>query len=161
VYAASAFTDESGEPGLIFWLRGIGDVEGGWMGVHSLPYRLEADGDDVVVLTHPTLLDRRLEKADDGVLPSVADLEWAARRGDSLVAENLFRLDATGRAIEVTVAGNTHAMPWRGGPVRIVLDGPVLEVFGDCGVLAAPVPATGRDGVLTGGTERAIVHRLA
>jgi hypothetical protein len=51
-------------------------------------------------------------------------------------------------------------MPWDEGPLRVVLDGPVLEVFGGRGVLAVPVPATGRDRVLTGSTDRVRVHRL-
>ena len=32
LYAASGFTDEEGRPGLIAWLREVGDVEAGWMG---------------------------------------------------------------------------------------------------------------------------------
>ena len=30
-------------------------------------------------------------------------------------------------------------MPWSGGPLRVVVDGPVLEVFGVDGVLALPI----------------------
>jgi hypothetical protein len=65
---------------------------------------------------------------------------------------------ALAAADEVTVAG--HAVPWSGGPVRRVLDGPVLEVFGEAGVLAVPVLATGRDGVLEGDLDRVSVTRL-
>jgi hypothetical protein len=33
-------------------------------------------------------------------------------------------------------------------------------MFGDRGVFAAPVPATGRDAVLSGSTDKARVYRL-
>ena len=95
-----------------------------------------------------------------GLLPAVADLEWKPRPGDVLVAVDSFRLDAVGGSVAVTVGDARHELPWDEGPLRVVLDGPVLEVFGGRGVLAVPVPATGRDGVLTGDLERVSVHRL-
>ena len=38
----------------------------------------------------------------------------------------------------LTVRTGEHGatMPWSGGPLRVVLDGPVIEVFGADGVLA-------------------------
>jgi beta-fructofuranosidase len=130
------------------------------MGVQSLPWRLHADGDDVVALPHPVLQKRRSGEAPDGVLPSVADIEWPARPGDVVVAADLFELEALAGRVAVTLGGVRHEMPWAGAPLRVVLDGPVLEMFGDRGVLAAPVPATGRDAVLSGATDRTTVHRL-
>ena len=35
LYAASGFTDADGRPGLVAWLRGVGDAEDGWMGAHQ------------------------------------------------------------------------------------------------------------------------------
>jgi len=160
LYAASTFTDADGEPGLIAWLREVGDPEAGWMGAHSLPYRVAISGDLLVVRPHPALLDRRAGQVMGELLPAVADLEWAAKPGDVLVAGDLFRLDAVGETVAVTVGDARHELPWAGEPLRVVVDGPVLEVFGDRGVLAVPLPATGRDGVLTGDTERVVVHRL-
>jgi len=163
LYAASTFTDADGEPGLIAWLREVGDPEAGWMGAHSLPYRVAISGDLLVVRPHPALLDRRAGQVMGELLPAVADLEWAAKPGDVLVAGDLFRLDAAPAAdtVAVTVGEARHELPWAGELLRVVVDGPVLEVFGDRGVLAVPLPPTGRDGVLTGDTERMVVHRLS
>jgi beta-fructofuranosidase len=160
LYAASGFTEDSGEAGLIAWLRGVGDVEAGWMGAHSLPYRLSAVGERLVARPHPVLDGYRQGGVLRELLPACADLDWSPLPGDVLDASGLFRLEAVGGAVTVGLAGGSYELPWDGGPLRVVLDGPVLEVFGDGGVLAAPVPATGRDGVLTGSVERVVVHRL-
>ncbi len=160
-YAASAFTDADDRPGLIAWLRGVGDAGAGWMGAHSLPWSLHVAGDHLVAAPPAVLERRRSGEVMDGLLPSVADIEWAARPGDFLVGREAFRLDAAGDSVVVTFDDTRHEMPWDEGPLRVVLDGPVLEVFGGRGVLAAPVPATGRDGVLTGSTDRVRVHRLS
>ena len=37
-YAASAFTDRDGRPGLVFWLRGLADPAAGWSGAISWHY---------------------------------------------------------------------------------------------------------------------------
>jgi beta-fructofuranosidase len=160
-YAASAFTDAVGRPGLVAWLREVGDAGAGWMGAHSLPWQVRV-ADDHLVTEPPAILGQlRSPEVMNGLLPAVADLEWDARPGDFLAAENAFRMDAAGDLIRVTVDGVRHAMPWDEGPLRVVLDGPVLEVFGGRGVLAVPVPTNGRDGVLTGSTDRVRVHRLS
>ncbi len=156
VYAASGFADADGRPGLISWLRQVGDAEAGWMGAHSLPWTLSAVGDRLVASPHPTLLEHRSGVVLAGLLPAVADLAWAPRPGDVLEADGLFRAQAV--QDEVTISG--HVLPWAGEPLRLVLDGPVLEVFGEGGVLAVPVPATGRDGVLEGDLDRVTVTRL-
>jgi beta-fructofuranosidase len=156
LYAASGFHDAEGRPGLIGWLRAVGDAEDGWMGAHSLPHLLSSSGDRLVARPHPVLDERREGGVPAGLLPAVADLEWAPRPGDVLEADGRFRAQVAGDA--VVVAG--HELPWSGEPLRMVLDGPVLEVFGGSGVLAVPVPATGRDGPVTGDVDRLTVRRL-
>jgi len=156
LYAASGFTDVDGRPGLIAWLRDVGDAEAGWMGAHSLPWTLAVAKDRLVASPHPTLLGRRSGQVLAGLLPATADVAWAARPGDALDAAGVFRAQAL--QDEVVVSG--HALPWSGEPVRLVLDGPVLEVFAGDGVLAVPVAATGRDGVLDGDLDRVTVTRL-
>jgi len=160
LYAASTFTDADGEPGLVAWLRAVGDAETGWMGAHSLPVRVRLTGDLLVAEPPPALAARRAGRVMEGLLPAVADLDWAALPGDVLVADDRCRLDAVGETVAVTVGEERHEVPWAGGPLRVVLDGPVLEVYGDRGWLAVPVPATGRDGVLSGSTDRVTAHRL-
>ncbi|MEO6510311.1 MAG: glycoside hydrolase family 32 protein [Nocardioides sp.] len=156
VYAASGFADADGRPGLISWLRNVGDADAGWMGAHSLPWVLSATGDRLLARPHPTLDQRRAGQASTGVLPLVADVAWAPRPGDVLEAAGLFRAQVA--QDHVMIAG--HVLPWSGEPLRMVLDGPVLEVFGDGGVLAVPVLASGRDSVIEGDLERVTVTRL-
>ena len=105
---------------------------------------------------HPTLLEHRSGEVSAGLLPAHADVEWAPRPGDALDAAGVFRAQAV--QDQVMISG--HALPWSGGPLRLVLDGPVLEVFADDGVLAVSVAATGRDGVLEGDLDRVTVTRL-
>ncbi len=161
LYAASGFFDAGGQPGLIAWLRKVGDAEAGWMGAHSLPWGLHTVGEVLVARPPAVVLERRAGAVLEGLLPAVADLEWDARPGDFLVAVDQFRLDATAESVAVTIGDSRHELPWAGEPLRLVLDGPVLEVFGDLGVLAVPVAATGRDGVLEGTLERMTVYRLS
>jgi beta-fructofuranosidase len=156
LYAASAFTDADGRWGLISWLRGVGDADAGWMGAHSLPYRVFVDGGRVALRPHPVVEGRRAAAVAPGVLPPVADLEWAPRPGEALESAGLFRAEA--REDAVVVSG--HELPWAGEPLRLVLDGPVLEVFGDHGVLAVPVRATGSERPLAGNPDRVTVYRL-
>jgi hypothetical protein len=108
----------------------------------------------------PALASRRAGRVLEGLLPAVADLDWGALPGDVLVAEGRCRLEAVGQTVAVIVDAVRHEMPWSGEPLRVVLDGPVLEVYGELGWLAVPVPATGRDGVLGGATERVAAYRL-
>jgi beta-fructofuranosidase len=52
-YAASAFRDADGRPGLVHWIREVaGD---GWAGAHSVPHLLARDGDLLVARPHPAL----------------------------------------------------------------------------------------------------------
>lgn len=138
-YAGSAFTHLDGTHGLVTWLREVhGD---GWTGATSLPMTLALAGDRLVARPVPTLAALRVP-APSGVLPLVADLDWAPAPGDSLSSEG-FALATSADAVAVTAGEHRFDVPWAGEPLRIVLDGPVLELYGDLGVAAAPVGRTG------------------
>ncbi|MGY1616451.1 glycoside hydrolase family 32 protein [Geodermatophilus sp. SYSU D00691] len=137
-YAASAFRDRDGRPGLVFWLRGIADPAGGWTGATSLPYLLGLDGDRPVLTPHDAVAARRTAPQPAAALEAV----WRPGAG----GEELHLADADGGpplarlrwdGDRVVVAG--AALPHAGGELRLVLDGPVLEVCGPAGVLAVPV----------------------
>ncbi len=139
LYACTPFTDLDGEPGLVAWVRQVGDADAGWMGAHSLPYRLEVVADRLVATPHPAVAARRSAPVGAGTLPGTADLEWAPRTGDRLTATS-FTLSAKDGSLTVEAGEHRVDLPWTGEPVRAVLDGPMLEVFGQSGVVALPVP---------------------
>jgi beta-fructofuranosidase len=142
-YAASAFRDRDGRPGLLFWLRGIADASAGWSGAISLPYRLGLDGDRPVLTLHESVVGRRTRQEPSSALEVV----WqpsAARDHLLLVDEAgkpLVRLcrDGDRLLVDEGTGGADAGMPYAGGDLRIVLDGPVLEVVGTAGVLAVAV----------------------
>jgi beta-fructofuranosidase len=143
-YAASAFRDAEGRPGLVFWLRGVHDGLETWSGAISLPYLLGLDGDRPVLTPHPALdAERGPQRPGTAV-----DVVWRPAASGELRL-----VDASGAAVVVlrraadrltvdTGGGVTAEMPWADGEQRVVLDGPVLEVSGAAGVLAVPLPGT-------------------
>ncbi len=138
-YAGSAFTQLDGTPGLVTWLREVrGD---GWTGATSLPMTLALAGDRLVARPVPALAALRAP-APAGSLPLLADLDWAPSPGATLASEG-FALTAAADAVEVTAGEHRFELPWAGEPLRLVLDGPVLELYGDLGVAAVPVSRTG------------------
>jgi beta-fructofuranosidase len=144
-YAASAFRDRDGRPGLVFWLRGVGDPAAGWAGAISLPYLLALDGAHPVLVPHDGLEAARAERRPAAAI----DVVWQpARTGELRLVDDVDAPVATLRrgGDRVTVdAGSsvTAEMPCPDGPLRVVVDGPVLEVAGGAGLLAVPVPASG------------------
>ena len=147
-YAASAFRDRDGLPGLLFWLRGVQDEAEGWAGAISLPYLLALDGDQPLLVPHDGLAGVRT-----GQRPATSmDIVWhPSPTGELRLVDDadasvaILRRDGD----RVTVAAGTSVtaeMPCTGGVLRIVLDGPVLEIAGTDGLLAVPV--TGGSGVV-------------
>ena len=141
-YAASAFRDRDGRPGLVFWLRGVADPTAGWSGVVSLPYLLTVDGDRPLLTLHESVRGRRGEPEAGAAIEAVwrpvdahdvLDLVDAA--GGSVAR---LRRDADRLQVETGV-GAPVELPYSGGGLDVVLDGPVLEVVGNGGVAAAPV----------------------
>lgn len=154
-YAGSAFTDADGACGLIHWLRGVADPAGRWVGAHSLPHRLHLEGGCVVARPHPAVAAARTggpTTIRDGAadLPWVVDLEWTLDELESTATvtvasdgEEQVRLHATARNLLVRVGERSWDMPIFGRHLRVVLDGPVMEIFASAGVMAAPVASTG------------------
>lgn len=142
-YAPSFFQDRAGRPCLIFWMRGVSDAEEGWSSALSLPYILSVVDDKLVAEPHPDVAAHRTGPADDG--GPVFDLEWApAEQGDRAVlvgataesavieaADGLLRLERPGHKSE--------EMPWTGGAVRVVVDGPTVEISTRDGVLGGAI----------------------
>jgi beta-fructofuranosidase len=146
-YAASAFTDREGRAGLVFWVRGVGDPTSGWMGALSVPYLVGVEDGRVRLRPHPNLEALRREP---GPGPHAAlDAEWtpdpaAAGPVLELVTENegaAVRLTAGEGWIEMTAGASAPVRLERtSGRVRILLDGPMIEVCTDRQLAGAAVP---------------------
>lgn len=161
-YAPSLFTDRDGERALTFWLRGVGGE--GWEGAHSIPYRLHAEGGVLIARPHPDVALHRTQRADDGrVAGLAADIEWVAvggalgiRSGDQPLAT----LTRSGDVLDVEAGDESVHLPVA-GTVRIVVDGPILEVCSDAGIYACAIRPAGEELVVTADAGTCTVYRLA
>lgn len=171
-YAGSAFTDADGRPGLIHWLRGVADPGGTWAGAHSVPHVLEPHGGRLAARPHPALAAARSGpgRTVGASTPSGAavDVEWAVdgERTATLTVRDdvgpLLTLTADDGALALRTGAGTTAAPFAGGRVRVLVDGPTLEVFTDDGVLGAPLRGGHGLRVLTvSGAGEAVAHDLA
>jgi len=144
-YAPSLFLDAAGRPCLSFWIRGVADEQAGWAGAHSVPFLLSAADGALVATPHSDVAAHRGDRADDGrVAGLIADIEWDATAGELTVASgeapvlHIFRSPETA---VVTIGDDEWTVP-ASGTLRIILDGPVLELATAAGLFAATVHPT-------------------
>lgn len=150
-YAPSLFRDRAGDPGLIFWLRGISDAENTWASALSVPHTLSLDGDVLIARPHGDLESYAesipADAADAGPvdIDGAAIVDWRSPVGASLTLEcekgPIVRLlhASTGYIIENLVARTTVTIPTAEDGVRIVLDEAVIEISTAGGVYAAAI----------------------
>ena len=145
-YAPSFFRDRDGRPCLIFWMRGVSDAEQGWASCLSLPYVLAVQEGRLVATPHPEVASARgAELAPGEAAGSAYELEWTPQAtGDQLtLASSLgktVRLDVRDGVLSLERPGQeTWSMPWPGDRVRVVVDGPVIEVSCSGGILGAAI----------------------
>ena len=145
-------------------MRGIGDPEAGWEGAHSVPYALSLDGDPLVATPHPDL-DKYRTRAPAGYVAGLAaDLTWtpddaglSIKSGGHAVV-SLSRGNDT--AVTVTVGENDWQLPYS-GDVRLILDGPVLEVSSTGGLFGSPISPQGTTLTLRGTDVETSGHALS
>jgi len=143
-YAASAFIDSNGRPGLTFWIRGIGDHAAGWMGAISIPYRISLVDGNVSLTPHPDI--RRSHPEMVGVL----GLDWtpsADKPTDQLSirsasGQTLATLETSSNLLTVSSPGGVVQLPLGPGPVHVLADGPVLEICTGPSLAALPIEST-------------------
>lgn len=132
-YAPSLFYDAEGRPCLLFWMRGVRDEAEQWASAHSVPFLLDVEDGELVASPHPDVAKHRGPAAEPGLVDAVAaDIEWRGGEGGVLVIEAGASLLATvrqdGPDTVIEVPGvETTCLPVA-GDVRVILDGPVLEV---------------------------------
>lgn len=140
-YAPTVYRDASGRVGLLFWLRGISDPDAGWAGAHSVPHELRLDG-DVLIASPATGLEAYRRPAPAGSpLGRAADVVWsggtrfAVASGGAVVAT----IGIRDRVLSLTVGEQSWRMPHDGGPVRVIVDGPIVEISSRGGVMATAI----------------------
>lgn len=154
-YAGSAFADQHGDRGLIYWIRGVDDPAGQWASTNSLPHMLHLAGHRVIAQPHATVASRRIGDAvhtTKGVVEVslLSDLEWTIEALESnatlefldTAGKPVMRLAAADASLTSTVGVEYWTMPLTDTEIRIVLDGPVVEIFTNSGVMAFPIPST-------------------
>lgn len=128
-YAGSAFTDRDGRLCLLHWLRGVVDPQGRWAGAHSVPHGLSLQGGRLVADPHPVIAsETELLGPDTARMIGRASVQ--TRDG----------------VLTIEIGRRQWTMPCGEGPVRVLVDGPIVEIFGPEGVAAwaageAPVRA--------------------
>jgi beta-fructofuranosidase len=144
-FATSAFVFADGGRGLISWFRGVGDDAAGWRGALSLPYRLTLEGDVAVVLPDDAVAALREDPGPD-FHPAV-DLEWAPHGTANRVAVvradgvTVATLESTGGTVTVHRANREPvAVPLGFEPLRVIVDGPMLEGTTGETIFGAPLP---------------------
>ena len=161
-YAGSTFTDADGSRGLIYWLRGVDDADGTWASANSIPHLLSLEDDTVVARPHHNLEALRGDGQvlADGVLPipTLADLEWVLDSPSATAqlelcdndGEVVLRLLTAAGILRAQTPTGEWAMPLKGTAIRLLLDGPVCELFNDAGTMALSLPAV--EGLRAGAT---------
>jgi len=163
-YAPSLFRDAEGRPCLSFWMRGIMDETVGWAGAHSVPHLLTLDGDTLVASPHPDLDKYRTRVPAGHVAGLAADLTWtpddaglSIESGGQAVV-SLTRENDT--VVTVTVGENEWQLPYS-ADVRLILDGPVLEVSSTGGLFGSPISPQGTTLTLRGTDSETSGHALS
>ncbi|MFV0430397.1 MAG: glycoside hydrolase family 32 protein [Arachnia sp.] len=144
LYAPTLFTDADDRPALTFWLRGI--QAAGWAGAHSVAYRLEFVSGHLVAAPHPDVAAHRSLRHPDGVVPGLAaDVEWDAEAGALSIESGgqvTVILEREGQEMRARAHTTDERFPVSGG-VRVIVDGPILEVSSAAGLFAVPIAPAG------------------
>jgi beta-fructofuranosidase len=139
-YAATTFLDADNLPCVIFWIRGVADLDAGWAGALSIPYRLSVVDGALHLRPHPNAMDAfRTNGADpDVTFLEVDEIDRFHHHGVEV---------RSGRDELVVSVGSTHLRipSVRGTPAEtltVIVDGPVLEVCTGTSIAGAQLPPT-------------------
>lgn len=147
-YAATTFRDASGHACIVFWLRHVSGT--GWAGAHSIPYRLSLSADGMGLTPHPDIERYHQENRHN---TRAADILWPADESTSLQIHEhgttVISIDRDESELSVRIGLVEHRVPWA-GDVRIIVDGPILEISSDKGLFASPIEPMGEQWELVG-----------
>jgi len=138
-YAPSFFHDVEGRPCLTFWMRGIADESAGWASAHSVPYLLTLVGDTLVASPHPDIEKYRRVVSTGTVDGLAADVTWTPDDAGITIesgGQTVVSLVRDADEITIAIGDGSWTIPYS-GDLRIILDGPALEVASAGGVLGS------------------------
>lgn len=167
-YAPSFFLDAEGRPCLSLWMRGIQDAEAGWSSAHSIPYILCLQGNHLVATPHPNLKRYQGQAVDNGQTVSglALDATWTPKGEASLLkvlsgSDSVLQVSTTVNALTVCVKNETWTMPYSGGDVRMILDGPVAELSTVEGILGLAIAPKGEQLTVDAGPSPITIQPLS
>lgn len=145
-YAPSFFRDAQGRPCLQLWMRGIRSNADSWTGAHSIPYVLHWIDGKIWPLPHPDIEKYWVEPQAAKTAGLACDILWNPDQGDIEITSagiSLLRLQglANGEVL-VTTLDENHQLPLS-GELRVILDGPILEISGKGGLFAMAIEPQG------------------
>lgn len=132
----------------MFWMRDVSDAEQGWASCLSVPHVLSVHQGQLVAIPHPEVAQARGTTLKPGDYAPAFDLEWTpAPDGDQMVLAA-----ETGKTACLTVndgsvslerpGHDVWSMPWSGEQLRILVDGPVIEIASQRGLLGGAIEPT-------------------
>jgi beta-fructofuranosidase len=138
-YAPTTFLDADAQPCVLFWIRGIGDPDAGWSGALSIPYRLSLVSGRIVLSPHPVLAGARPDwRRTMGLTwhPAKGASERLSVGSDDHRALELVR---DGSTLTITTAAGTITAPMEADHLDVLVDGCVLELATQRGVVGLPL----------------------
>lgn len=162
-YAPSFFRDADGRPCLTFWMRGIADHAAGWASAHSVPYVLTLVGDILVATPHPDIEKYRQEASTSTIDGLAADVTWSPDASGITIesgGQAVVSLARENDQVTITVGDSTSTIPYS-GELRIILDGPVLEVASTAGLFGSPISPQGVTLALDSTDSETACHALS
>ncbi|MCC4907687.1 glycoside hydrolase family 32 protein [Microbacterium sp. cx-59] len=144
-YAPSLFRDADGRPCLSFWMRGVADKSAGWASAHSVPYLLTLDGDTLVASPHPDLENYRTGAPAGDFSGLAAEMSWSPDDAGLSIESGGQLVVSMGREndeLTIAIDDREWKVPYS-GEVRIIVDGPVLEVSSARGLFGSAISPQG------------------
>jgi beta-fructofuranosidase len=145
-YAPSLFTDADGRPCLLFWMRGIGGAEDGWASAHSVPYVLSVREGALVARPHPDVDAHRGQHRPDAIVDGLAaDIVWDGEDGALTIfseSVEVVRIRRSGDVAFVDIGGDHTDLPVNGS-LRVLVDGPTLEISSNGAIFGARIDPAG------------------
>jgi beta-fructofuranosidase len=167
-YAPSFFRDADERPCLTLWMRGIQDAEAGWSSAHSVPYVLSLQGDHLVATPHPDLNRYQGQPVVSGQakIGLALDAMWTPKDEASSIkvlsgSDCVLQVSTTAYELTARVKGETWTMPYRGGTVRMILDGPIAELSTVDGILGCAIAPSSEHLIVDAGSAPIIIRSLS